>query len=231
MGASQQLVALLNQAGLSPSYQSIHTAIDSLANRSLEAARVAAAGPHVFCYDNIQISTSIFVEQTLNICPKVQSGTFAVIYELPHAKPEDVLLGPLLERERTAQLLELHDLWPSRESAQAYLWQTSVNIIKVLVNNVDTFSGYHNEPLLQNVARRKLPNGQKTTFHCLQASDIEEHSNMGNMLMHEDVYKTQLKLKSEDFEDCAIATIGDQMTNGRFCTIQEIRKLDINPWE
>ncbi|KAF8557270.1 hypothetical protein OG21DRAFT_1505485 [Imleria badia] len=41
-----------------------------------------AQRPHILCYDNINISTSIFVEQRIGAPAKVQSGTFPILYEL-----------------------------------------------------------------------------------------------------------------------------------------------------
>ncbi|KAN0127259.1 hypothetical protein V8E53_014915, partial [Lactarius tabidus] len=53
--------------------------------------------PHALTYDNINISSSIFVEQGLNAMSKVQSGTFAVVYELLNACAEDMDIAPLVE--------------------------------------------------------------------------------------------------------------------------------------
>jgi hypothetical protein len=45
----------------------------------------------MFCYDNINISLSIFVKQRGAATPsKVQSGTFAILYELQNATLDDL---------------------------------------------------------------------------------------------------------------------------------------------
>jgi hypothetical protein len=50
---------------------------------------------HVLYWDNINITTSIFVEQHKDAPSKVQSGTFAVVYQL-HADPNKLLLDPII---------------------------------------------------------------------------------------------------------------------------------------
>ena len=64
------------------SYGSINSILGAFADSSIDKARQVASGPHAHAYDNINISTSIFVEQVSGMPNKVQSGTFAVIYEL-----------------------------------------------------------------------------------------------------------------------------------------------------
>jgi len=41
-----------------------------------------AQRPHILCYDNINISTSILVEQRSSALAKVQSGAFLILYGL-----------------------------------------------------------------------------------------------------------------------------------------------------
>ena len=82
MGASRQLLNVLYQAGLCSSFTSIGKVIESLANHSIDQAKLISSGPHALAYDNINLSSSIFVEQTPSSMSKVQSGTFAVIFEL-----------------------------------------------------------------------------------------------------------------------------------------------------
>jgi hypothetical protein len=49
-------------------------------------------------YDNVNISSSIFVEQGPNTMSKVQSGTLAVIYKLYGASAEDMHILPLMNK-------------------------------------------------------------------------------------------------------------------------------------
>ena len=109
-GTSRQMIDVLHSACLSMSYSSIASIITALADCSFEQARIAASRPHALAYDNINISSSIFVEQGPNAMSKVQSGTFAVIYELSNMDPKDMKVQPLLEKFRKSTLLEMSDL-------------------------------------------------------------------------------------------------------------------------
>ena len=84
-GASRQLMNVLHHACLSMSYTSASAIITALADSSIAKAKIAASQPHALAYDNINISSSIHVDQGPNMMSKVQSGTFAVIYELVNA--------------------------------------------------------------------------------------------------------------------------------------------------
>jgi hypothetical protein len=139
-GASRQLINVLHHCCFSLSYSSISAMISSLADRSIEQAQVVASGPHGLAYDNINISTSIFVEQRPGAMNKVQSGTFAVIYKLLDARCEDMLLEPMLERFRNSSPLRLTDLRPSFAATKSFSAQTLVNIVSVLFKYVDGFS-------------------------------------------------------------------------------------------
>ena len=70
-GTSQQLISVLNQCCLTMSFPTILHIIEALAEQSLEQARKIAKGPHSYNYDNVNITTSIFVEQTNNTPIKV----------------------------------------------------------------------------------------------------------------------------------------------------------------
>ncbi|KAJ7883336.1 hypothetical protein B0H13DRAFT_1890420 [Mycena leptocephala] len=66
-----------------------------------EAAEFAATEPHGLGYDNMNISTSIFVEQRgANGPAKVTSGTFGVLYGLRNAKLDHMLIAPIMKRFR-----------------------------------------------------------------------------------------------------------------------------------
>ncbi|KAF8906798.1 hypothetical protein CPB84DRAFT_1744923 [Gymnopilus junonius] len=77
-GASKEVMMVLHHSCLSMSYSSINSIVTSLADSAIEKAQKAASGPHALAYDNINILTSIFVEQKPGMPNKVQSGTFAV---------------------------------------------------------------------------------------------------------------------------------------------------------
>ncbi|KAF9553470.1 hypothetical protein CPC08DRAFT_767505 [Agrocybe pediades] len=60
---SKQTIEALHRCGLSVSYKSVLSTIEALANHCMELAAKVGFDVHIFCYDNVNISTSIFVEQ------------------------------------------------------------------------------------------------------------------------------------------------------------------------
>ena len=216
------------------SFVSITHIIDVLAEHSLEEARKAVQiRPHALAYDNINLSTSIFVEQTANTPNKVQSGTFPLIYELMSAKLEDMKLEPILSRLKNSSPLKMSDLRPSKKSLESFIAQSAINVVNRLVKYVKGFDYLKNNPLLQHPERRPLTKGHKTKYYCLRASTIEEASVQGNILVHDDVYCVQLKLDADDpiINLQAIPTINDQLTNARIRGAQEMRAQDVSSWE
>lgn len=115
---------MLQHSCLSMLYSSINSIITSLADSAIEKARDAASGPHALAYNNINILTSIFVEQKPGMPNKVQSGTFAVIYELLNTRPEDMDIKPMLDNFKKSSPMTLEDLNPSNEATQSYTDQT-----------------------------------------------------------------------------------------------------------
>ena len=105
------MIDVLHQSCLVVSYPSIASMVQALADRSIERAKAAALQPHAPAYDNINISSFIFVEQGPNTMSKVQSGTFAVVYELLNAHVENMDIKPMIERLRSLSPLKISDLW------------------------------------------------------------------------------------------------------------------------
>lgn len=231
MGASRQLLGLMNQGGLSVSYNSITRATEVLGNESVGTAQKVVEGPHATCYDNFQTSTSNFVEQTANTRPKMQLGTFAVIYKLPaSADPKHMRLADLQMREQQSRLLEIHDLRPKASSVKAYRYQTKVTIIGVLIQYVKGFESYAG--VFKYKARRKHPEGHKNEFFPLRVSTIEEASIKGNNMVIDDIYPNQLKKDMAAVEEpLAVPSINDQLTNSRIRSVQLIRMPDVNWYE
>ncbi|KAJ7927123.1 hypothetical protein B0H13DRAFT_1861663 [Mycena leptocephala] len=83
-GCARQIIDALYRCGLSVAYDSVLNLVESLGEHcNTNAVRVVATDPAGVGYDNINISTSIFVEQRGAAGPaKVTSGTFAVLYGL-----------------------------------------------------------------------------------------------------------------------------------------------------
>ena len=97
-GVSRQTIEALYKCGLSISFTSLSTLLNRLSIQCLERAFTVGRGPHMLCYDNINISTSIHVEQRAFAPAKVQSGTFAVLYEVRNGNLKDMALLPIIQR-------------------------------------------------------------------------------------------------------------------------------------
>lgn len=229
-GASWQLMNVLNQSCWTPAYRSIVKIIAALASHAIEDARRVAAGPHSLAYDNINISSSIFVEQTPSAMSKVQSGMFGVIYKLFNASPEHMRLAPMMKRLKESKPLTMASLRPSIEARTSYHSQTMVNIAKILMKYAPGFDKYQTHPILQNQPRHQLPKDLKTKFFPTRASTIEEASIKGNLLVHEDIYVVQLQCNPEDLNEFAIPSYHDQLTNARNRGAQLLRSKDITAW-
>jgi len=222
---------VLHHSCLSMSYSSISSIITALADDSMRKARVVANGPHGFAYDNINISSSIYVEQAPNSMSKVQSGTFGVIYELLNARDADMQIEPMVNRLKNAGLLELSDLRTSPASMNAYATQTLVNICHILMKYFDGLNHLKDDPLFQHTVRRMIPPNHKTRYHPLRANTIEEASIEGNISVHNNFYIDQLDIDPDILSKFAIPSINDQLTNARIRGAQGIRKQDISAWE
>ncbi|KAH8983562.1 hypothetical protein EDB86DRAFT_3085229 [Lactarius hatsudake] len=230
-GTSRQMIDVLHRTGLTVSYNSISSMVQSLAERSIERAKAASLLPHALAYDNINISSSIFVEQGPNAMSKVQSGTFAVIYELLNARAEDMGMEPLIDNLRRSSPLAISDLRMTLGARQSYISQTAVTIVRILTKHVIGFETQQSDPILQHPPRQPLPVGHKTVFHPLRVSTIEEASVDGNLLVHDDVYLVQLKRTSEDLDKTVVPSFNDQLTNARIRGGQRIRQKDVSNWE
>ncbi|KAH9007941.1 hypothetical protein EDB83DRAFT_2236063 [Lactarius deliciosus] len=192
-GTLRQMIDVLHQTGLTVSYNSISSLVLKLADRSIERAKAASLLPHALAYDNINISSSIYVEQGPNAMSKVQSGTFTVIYKLLNAQAEDMDMRPLIKNLRRSSPLVISDLRMTLAAGQSYISQMAVTIVRILTKYVKGFETQQSDPMLQHPPRRPLPIGHKTVFHPLWASTIEEASIDGNLLVHDDVYLIRRK--------------------------------------
>jgi hypothetical protein len=130
-GCARQTIDTLHKCGFSVSYSSVLNTISSLANRCVELARDVGHGVHVFCYDNVNLSTSIFVEQQGASSPvKVTSGTFAVLYMVHNGKPEDMKLAPIMEQFKHIKGLDFnYDLQPTTLQLKSFHFQLKVLVV------------------------------------------------------------------------------------------------------
>ena len=233
-GASRRMIDVLHQSALTMSYTSVLKVLESLSEHSLQTARdYVNHFPHALAYDNINISTSIFVEQRENMPSKVQSGTFPVIYELLNANPEHMKLEPMIARFRMSSPLTISDVRPRKEALRSFRLQSAINISDVLFKYVEGFAYIKDHSCFQHPTRRAIPKGHKTKFYCLRATTIEEASVQGNILVHDDIYRAQLKLDPRDssFNNQAIPTFNDQLTNCRIRGAQVTRSEDVSRFE
>ena len=104
---SRNVLEVLSRLGLSISYRPMHLAQRTVANEGMERGTLVAKGPCSIGWDNIQYSTSIFVEQWFLCPPKVQSGTTSVVYGLRNASHDDCRLIPLLQLSKSLRYLFL----------------------------------------------------------------------------------------------------------------------------
>ena len=114
-GTSHQVIEALARCGLCISFTSLFTLLNQLASQCVDQAIQIAQHPHIFCYDNINISTSIFVEQRSSGPAKVQSGTFPILYAIENVSWDDMRLGPMLHCAHHAADLNFNaDICPTK---------------------------------------------------------------------------------------------------------------------
>ncbi|PBK62309.1 hypothetical protein ARMSODRAFT_1061495, partial [Armillaria solidipes] len=194
-GCQRQTIEALHQCGLSISYAGVCTALAHLATQCLALAVFIGALMHVFCYDNVNISTSDFVEQRGSDTPaKVTSGTFAVLYPVRNGVPEHMLIAPILTRYRTAPQLDFNrDLRPSLEQRKSFHSQLKIIISKVLFDYCDKFdSDLCEHQSLQHKSRRRIPDEYITLCFPIPVSTIPEATTKDNIRFHDHVYLVKL---------------------------------------
>ncbi|KAF8132995.1 hypothetical protein EV363DRAFT_1583268 [Boletus edulis] len=233
-GASRQTIEALAKCGLSISFTSLLKLLNKLASRCLDQAAQITRFPHILCYNNINISTSIFVEQRIGAPAKVQSGTFPIVYELSNTNPQHLCLGPMLQHANQATDLTFNgDVRPTNDQVRAFYGQLRIHIIAVLLDVCTSFNGPlgyqdHSDPLLEHEERHKPPKGYKTKQFPLRTSTIDESSISGNIAVINDVYINQVKMTHEQLLDRAIPSINDQSTNARIRGAKVLRAKDVN---
>ena len=186
--ASHKMIEVLHQCGLVISNPSILKGIHILADRSMEEAQRVAAGLHGLAYDNVNLSTSVFVEQTSNMPSKVQSGTVSVIYELLNGNPQHMKIAPLIQRLKSSSLLKASDIRPSKLSIASFIHQSCINSILILFKYVQGFDTQKSHPILQHKPRHMIPPNHKTKFYPCHANTIDESRILRNLQVHDNIY-------------------------------------------
>ncbi|KAJ7917948.1 hypothetical protein B0H13DRAFT_2439624 [Mycena leptocephala] len=142
------------------SYDSVLNLVQSLGNGcTTDSAQFAATQPHGLGYDNLNISTSVFVEQRGASGPaKVTSGTFGVLYGLRDANFDDMLIAPIMQRPAGSTGLHFnHDIRPSSEHLRIFHDQLLVTVIETLLIYNEGFEDVAKHPSLQHQPIRAIP--------------------------------------------------------------------------
>ncbi|KAG2365598.1 hypothetical protein BDR07DRAFT_632923 [Suillus spraguei] len=114
------------------------------------------------CYDHININTSIFAEQRPDAPAKVQSGTFAILYNVRNGNPKHMRLPPMLNRALDATEISFAtDVRPTRDQMGSFRGQFRIHIIEILLANCPNFEDY-DRSTLHHGERRKMPQGYRT---------------------------------------------------------------------
>ncbi|KAJ7574753.1 hypothetical protein C8J56DRAFT_802528 [Mycena floridula] len=197
-GAPKQVVDALYRCRLSMSYSFVLRILTNLGNRCVKRAIDASRKPHLLNYDNLNIETSIFIEQREDGPVKVTSGTFGMVLEACNATHEDMLLAPILQRLKCAPTLRFKELEPSCIQRLSFAHQLQIHVIRILPAYSESFSHLIKRPKLQFRPRRPLPHGHKTRYFPLQASTTEENDIDGNLALHDKFCIEQLQFKPEE---------------------------------
>ncbi|KAG1765406.1 hypothetical protein EDD22DRAFT_978741 [Suillus occidentalis] len=172
-GASKQIIEALYKCGLCISFTSLLTLLEKLAVHCIEHAKQVARQSHMMCYDNINISTSIFVEQRSDAPAKVQSGTFAILYEVRNGNRDHMRLSPMLTRALDATPLTFNSDMSSFHS------QLRIHVIDILLATCSDFKNYERTDILQHsYCTKQFP---------LRTSTIDESSITGNIAVIHDL--------------------------------------------
>ncbi|KAJ7830476.1 hypothetical protein B0H13DRAFT_2371987 [Mycena leptocephala] len=232
-GSARQTIDAAFRCGLSVGYDSVLKHIGLTADGCMEKAIQMAKDPHSFNYDNMNISTSIHVEQRGARGPaKVTSGTFAILYGLRNATWEHMLIEPIMKRFLACTGLQFNrDIRPSLDSLRSYHDQLVVVVIHSLGKYSEDFGYVTGDPNLQHRPRRPIPVGYKTPQGPVRASTTEEATTRGNLQFHDEVYIDQLKRDPESLSKYAIPGFHDQLTNARIRSGQLLRVKDVSAWE
>ncbi|KAJ7434402.1 hypothetical protein FB451DRAFT_1467611 [Mycena latifolia] len=221
-GCARQTIDALFRCGLSVSCDSVLNLIESLSHHCDSESFRVSQDIHAFNYDNMNLSTSIFVEQRGSSGPsKASSGTFGVLYRLRNAVPEHMLITPIMKRWQISIGLHFNrDIKPSLDQLTSFHDQILVVIMRSLTTHQKGFEYIVKDPLLQHKERRAIPVGYKSDHYPLRATTIEQATVRGNLLFHDEIYLNQLRRTSESLSKYAIPSFNDQLT----------RAKDTNAW-
>ncbi|KAJ7740399.1 hypothetical protein B0H16DRAFT_1324510 [Mycena metata] len=231
-GCTWEAMEALQSIGLSKCFDTTQDLIESLANYCIADACVLARTPEgsMVNWDNINMSSSIFVEQRSSAPAKVQSGTYTILYRLHNPNPSAMRLAPLLARAESATDLDFNfDVCPTLEQSLAAHSQFRAYVVRVLHRYHADFKSFESDPLLQNHPRRPLPANYRTEQFPIRISTKEESSIPGTLAVHQDIFITQLKFTYAELTK-AVLSINDQATQALNRGAMSIRAFDLNPF-
>ena len=147
-GCVHETTDALHRCSLLVSYSSVLKTISHLASRCIELATEVGSRIHIFCYDNMNLSILIFMEQhSISTPSKVMSGTFAMLYKVCNGNPEHMKIGPIIKCFKEVKGLKFNqDLQPTIAQLQSFHFQLKVVVICVLTKYATGFELYSKDP-------------------------------------------------------------------------------------
>ncbi|KAJ7907508.1 hypothetical protein B0H13DRAFT_2501943 [Mycena leptocephala] len=139
--------------------------VESLEDKcTVEAVRFVANELHGVGYDNMNLCTSIFVEQRGPSGPtKVTSGAFGLLSGLRNAKWEHMLIAPIMKRFKASTVLQFNqDISPSLAQLITFHDQLVVTIIDSLFTHQKAFEQVSKHSSLRHTPIRTISVGYKT---------------------------------------------------------------------
>ena len=175
-GTPKTTIEFLGACGLSTSHNTVLDAHKFLAKKLMKKAAEIARGPHMFAFDNVQISMSKHFTQRPGATPLVSTYTTMVLYSLMNACLRACRLDCILEQRKIAPMItyEGHIL-PSQKEMVSISVHIAKDIIKILMDNTKGFKLADYAELLKHEAHR-LPQdndkvsriyAQSPSIHCL----------------------------------------------------------------
>ncbi|KAK7013155.1 hypothetical protein R3P38DRAFT_2640298 [Favolaschia claudopus] len=231
-GCSREAVEILQQVGLSKCFDTTKKLLKSTANYCLSNAKnlVRRSDGYLFNYDNINFSTSEYVEQRAMAPAKVQSGTHFIVLELLNPNPAAYDLPFLLSRAQNAPDLDFNrDLVPTVEQSLAVHHRLCSYVIRVFFRYHKSMQKRTLDPELQSPPRRPLPPSHTTKQFPLKICTIEEASVKGNLACFVESHITQLGLTYDELTK-PILSINDQATQALNRSAKSICAFDKNPF-
>lgn len=213
---SRLTIDFLSSCGLSSSYTTILRAIKVLSQSLLKKTSDIARGPHMFGFDNKQISMSQHVSQRPGTVPAVRSFTASVIYPLRNAAPEFCRLQPILERRRNSPIITYNKhILPSSSQRSSINQHLVIDILEILFKNIKKFDRSLYNELFQHQTHRPPPKGHKTEEFVCPTLEYDEAKTSELIRFLEDLYLNKLGLTDDIFSWLAIVSANDQLSNSR----------------